>query len=63
MSMRKRFDPIMQPWILRSRRKSAPCSSIFVPTGIMPISVAVPPERSAEKLCSAVAFRPMHSNE
>jgi hypothetical protein len=29
----------------------------------MPISVAVPPERSAEKLCSAVALRPMHSNE
>ena len=28
----------------------------------MPIRVAVPPERSAEKLCSAVAFRPMHSN-
>ncbi len=53
----------MQPWILRSRRKSTPCNSILVPTGIMPISVAVPPERSAEKLCSAVVLRPMHSNE
>ena len=36
MSTRKWFEPIDEPWILRSRRKSKPCSSIFCPNGIMP---------------------------
>ena len=46
MSTRKRLEPIDEPWILRSRRKSKPCSSIFWPNGIMPTMVAVPPGAS-----------------
>ena len=62
MSVRKRFEPIIEPWMRRSRRKSKPCSSIFVPNGIMPMIVAVPPWRRQANDCSAVCFRPMHSN-
>src|SRR6476619_7191858 len=43
MSTRKRFEPILEPCIFFSCRKSGPCSSILVPTGIIPITVAVPP--------------------
>ena len=51
MSTRNRLPPIEVPWIFRSRRKSAPCSSIFVPNGIMPMIVATPPGRS---ICEAL---------
>src|SRR5438093_5953257 len=43
MSTLKRLLPMLQPWIFFSRRNIGPSSSIFCPTGIMPITVAVPP--------------------
>src|SRR5262249_61011640 len=61
MSTRKWFDPIEEPWMRRSRRKSKPCSSIFCPNGIMPTMVAVPPGASIANACSAVSLRPSTS--
>ena len=63
MSTRKWLEPIDEPWIRRSRRKSKPCSSIFWPNGIMPTMVAVPPAASIAKDCSAVSLRPSTSKE
>src|SRR5207245_1150831 len=62
-STRKWLEPIDEPWILRSRRKSKPCSSICWPNGIMPTMVAVPPAASMPKACSAVSLRPSTSKE
>jgi len=61
MSTRKRFEPMLQPWIFFSKRNSTPWSSTFVPMGIMPITVAVPPFLSIWKACSVVALRPIAS--
>src|SRR4029077_17252195 len=56
MSTRKWLEPIDEPWILRSRRKSKPCNSIFWPNGIMPTMVAVPPGASGMSLCCQKQF-------
>src|SRR5438552_2943800 len=61
MSTRNRFEPMTQPWMRFSRRKSGPGSSMIAPIGIMPMTVAVPPRFNMAKHCSAVAFRPMAS--
>ena len=54
---------MLQPWIFFSRRNDGPSSSIFWPTGIMPMIVAVPPGRRHSNACSAAFFRPIASNE
>ncbi|MNS80901.1 hypothetical protein D3C72_1145980 [compost metagenome] len=61
MSTGKRLEPISEPWMRFSLRKSLPLSSILTPGAIMPITVAVPPRRSMAKACSVVCFRPMAS--
>src|SRR5881296_2126750 len=63
MSTLKRLEPMLLPWIFFSRRKALPSSSIFWPTGIIPITVAVPPGRRQSKHCSAAFFKPMASKE
>ena len=62
MSTLKRFEPMLQPWMRFSRRNTLPSSSSFWPTGIMPITVAVPPGRMHSKHCSAAFLRPIASN-
>ena len=49
--------------IFRSLRNEGPSSSIFVPSGIIPIMVAVPPALNIWNDCSAVSFLPMASKE
>jgi len=63
MSTLKRLLPMLQPWIFFSRRNIGPSSSIFCPTGIMPMTVAVPPGLMQSKHCSAAILRPIASNE
>ena len=63
MSTLKRFEPMLQPWIFFSRRNTLPSSSIFWPTGIMPMIVAVPPGWTQSKHCSAACLRPIASKE
>ena len=54
---------MLEPWIFFSQRRSAPSISIFWPTGIMPMMVAVPPQASISYACSAVVLVPIASNE
>jgi hypothetical protein len=62
MSTLKRLLPMLQPWIFFSRRNIGPSSSTFWPTGIIPMTVAVPPGRRQSKHCSAASFSPIASN-
>ena len=43
MSTRNRLEPMLDPCSFFSRRNSGPWISTIVPTGIMPMTVAVPP--------------------
>ena len=64
ISIRNRLEPMLLPWIFRSRRRKVPASSsIFTPSGIIPMMVAVLPAASISKHCSAVSLVPMASNE
>ena len=54
---------MLLPWIFFSRRNIGPSSSIFWPTGIMPMMVAVPPGRRQSKHCSAAILSPIASKE
>ena len=63
MSIRKRFDPIMQPRIVFSRSTmSAPGSSTLVPTVTTPSMTIVPPLRAIRTACRTVAGVPIASN-
>src|SRR5437667_57588 len=62
MSMRKRFEPIMQPRIVFSRSTmSAPGSSTLVPAGTTPIMTIVPPLRVMRTAWRTVAGVPIAS--
>src|SRR3990170_1254646 len=61
MSTGNLFDPMRAPWMRFSPRKAAPIRLMVWPTGIMPMTLAVPPRASMLKACSAVLARPMAS--
>jgi len=63
MSTRNRFEPMFEPWSFFSRSSWKPSISTVSPSGIMPMTVAVPPLRSMLNACCAVAASPMASNE
>ena len=61
--MRKRFEPIMQPWIRFSPLSRRQPKLSGWSSGITPISVAVPCGRRQSSACIATLASPIASNE